>query len=292
VSLLEIVATKSEALQAAFAAQRKEIEKHVEVKTLDISALPGKDKARVFETLLAAPRKPDAILMRGLDDANLPYDFLPMVPLFLDHCTPLELGRTSPLRDAVRSAKRIYCYSQEVDTELRGTGVGRITIVSGPMFHGDTELPKNERPVVAVLNTSAESLPTLAKVLKMRKDQKWEFDIVSTVPHKDVIQVDMDLEATELADFVIAPYEDKDFGQPHEGAIMALAFRRPLTTVRTHAFNLMGFPAKNFIPATKYTLGSYGAAVGLYLRARPHYDEWGGKEIDSTELPRDLCGRL
>jgi len=294
VDILEIVAVRNEALQAVFAAQRP----HLEVNgnrlvVMEMSQLGTKGREKCFQTLEKSSHTPDAILLRGIEDAHLVHLYLPKVPLFIDHCTPFELGSTSPLKTAVMLARRVYCYSQKVDDELRRTGTGKITAISGPTATFDTEHPKNEVPIIAVLDTSSNALSILSRVVKVRKLQPWKFKIASPLRHRQVdLPVEMNLEAVEMADFVIAPSEDKDFGQPHEGAIMAMAFCRPLTTSRTEAFNIMSFPAKNYISARKYEHGTYAAAVGQYLLHREKYDEWTAREKNGSELPDDLLSRM
>lgn len=292
--ILEIVAGGSPILQTAFSIQRAYLEQHAEVMSVDLVSLGRHGKKKVLTALSDITKHPDAILIRGVSSLGEILSALPKkAPVFVDHCTPVELGRTSPIKDALRGCRRVYCYSQRSDTEVRRAGTGKITIVSGPALLNDHTSTPNDEPIIAVLDLCQEALNVLARLLKIQRQQGWKFQVVTPLPHSKVIQVEDNFEAAELADFIIAPFEDKDFGQPHEGALLALALGKPLSTARTEAFNILGFPLRNFIPAKKHNIGTYAVSTGVYLRNRDKYDDWvEGAGPDPYALPRDLLSRI
>lgn len=295
-NLLEIVAAKSDVLTTAFAIQREELDANSDLVTVDLSGVSS-SKARkpVFEAISDARSMPDAVLLRGIGLLAELHPYLPKkVPLFVDHCTPAELGKTSPLGWPLRRATRVYCYSQDVDASIRQLGTGKITVIAGPFLPTLMDPTPNKKPVIGVLNSCSGAIHVLGRVLKIAKAQGWEFDLVTTLRHSKATIVDNDFEVVEAADLVLAPGEDMDFGAPHEPAILALAMRKTLIGTRSEAFNVMGFPKANFISAQKYNLGSYAAAVGTYLRKRDTYSQWGEGEStpDPLALPRDLLSRI
>lgn len=293
-ALLEIVAGGSETLQVAFAVQRARLREEMEVVTADFIGVPMMQRMTVLKALDNTRDPPDAVLLRGIEMLPEVLAYVPKkVPIFVDHCTPTELGTTSPLRQSLDRVRRVYCYSEHSDTALRRAGFGRVTVVPGPTIPTDGDGTSNGKVTVALLNTSSMSGAVLVRLMKIKKQQEWDFDVVTSLKHSKAKQVANDFEAAEQADLIIAPYEDMDFGQPHDGAIMALAVGRPLVTTRTGAFNVMSFPDKNLLAAKKYQIGSYAAAVGTYLRDRRAYDEW-TKDAgpDPCLLPDDLLSRI
>jgi hypothetical protein len=291
--ILEIIVDASYILQTVFAVQRVELKKHQDVLTLNLIKMSMSEREKIYRTLEEADDAPDAVLLRGMSQVDKVNAYLPKVPLFVDHCSALELGPMSPLSRAIKKCQRIYCYSQSADTELRRTGTGKITAISGPVIPTDHISTSNGRIVVAVLDTCSSARQVLSRILKVSEAQGWKIEIVSSLKHPKVTAVDNDFEAAELADLVVAPNEDKDFGQPHEGAIIAFAVGKPLVSTRSDAFNVMSFPSNNFIAATKYQIGTYAAAIGNYVRSRERYDEWvEGIGPDPYALPRDFLSRI
>jgi hypothetical protein len=293
VAILEIVCGGSDILKTAFAVQRAELEKHMPVVSIDLTRVHYKERKKVLASIDMVEIKPKAVLLRGIDQVDRIIPSIGKIPFFIDHCTPCELGKTSPLRASVVKARRIYCYSLRQDVDVRRTGSGAITVIPGPFLPSDTAKTPSARPVIAVLELCSKAPQVLARLSKIREQQNWEFDIVSPLRSTKALQVANNFEAVEAADFVVAPYEDKDFGQPHEGALLALALGRPMTTSRTEAFNVMGFPSDRLIPAKKHQIGTYAAAVGNYLHDRNKYDagEW-PEGADPYALPTDLLTRF
>jgi hypothetical protein len=281
-------------LQAAFAVQRARLEEEMDVVTVDFLGVPMKERTRLLKKVDEAKESPSAVLLRGIDMLPEVVAYVPKdVPIFVDHCTPTEIGKTSPLRRYLRRARRIYCYSEQSDSGLRQAGFGRITVVPGPSIPTDAAREVNGTVRVAVLNTSTQSGRVLARIMDIKERQGWDFEVITTLKHSRVSRADSDFEAAEAADLIVAPYEDMDFGQPHDGAILAAALGKPLATVRTGAFNVMSFPDQNFLAVKKHQIGTYAAAVGIYLRNRQKYDEWQeGSAPDPCILPNDLLSRI
>lgn len=294
--VLELIAGGGETLKIAFATQREFLkEQGVDVLSIDVTTLRGPDRQKFAKSLRDAEVEPRAVLLRGIEYLPTVTKAFYKAPIFIDHCTPCEIGKTSPLAPYLdKQVNRVYCYSERSESELRQAGIGRVKTVSGPAIPTE-RLPSsaNGCPRVAFLDTCSKSRMVLARVLKVRKAQGWEFEAVSPIKNSGSLQVDSNLEAAEAADFIVASYEDRDFGQPHEGGILALSVGKPMTTARTLAFSIMGFPAKNFIASEKHLLGTYSAAVGTYLRNPDRYDEWvKGSGPNPYDLPNDLLSRM
>lgn len=293
-ALLEIVAAGSDVLQAAYAVQRARLEQTTPVVTVSFLGMPSKDRAEVLKKLGHLKEPAEGILLRGAALLHEVVEHKPKdVPLFLDHISPVEFGATSPLRRALAKVTRAYCYSALADEGLRQAGLGRLTVVQGPVLPPDYAKDASDKVRVAVLATSSQSSDVLIRLWKMRETQGWPIEIVSPLRNSNATRVANNFEAAEAAEVIIAPYEDKDFGEPHEGAILALALGRPLITVRTSASLVTGFPERNVIWAKKYVPGSYAVAVGVYLKSRKQYDEWDRDTVPNPyTLPDDLLSRL
>jgi hypothetical protein len=295
VQILEIVAGGGDALKMAFAVQREHLKEKADIVSIDITTMGIPERKKVLSSIKSVMQPPDAILLRGIEFLPLLSSTMVKCPIFIDHCTPVELGKTSPLsRYLDQQVKRVYCYSERAESELRQAGIGRVKVIAGPSIPTE-HLPSssNGTPRIAFLKTCSRSQQVMAYALGVARKQEWKMEAISPLKGALVTQVDSNLEAVEAADFVVAPYEDRDFGQPHEGAILAHSVGRPMTTARTLAFSIMGFPVKNFIAAEKHLFGTYAAAVGMYLRNRDRYDDWvDGAGPRPYDLPQDLLSRM
>lgn len=289
--LLEIVSEGDPIVQAALAVQRRFLEEHVEgFRSLD---LLGKSLKEREATLQEDFGQVDAVLLRGVGIVDLVVHYFPKAAVFVDCCAPIELGKTSPLTKAIRKVRRAYCYSESLDSTLRKMGLGRVTTIPGPAIPTEV-LEHSPELVVGVLRSCTTAKSVLIRLLKIREKQGWPFKVASAMalPKVDIVCED-DFEVAELSRLIVAPSEDKDYGEPHSGALLALAVGRPLVTTRSGAFNLMGFPGDNFLPAQQYQIGTYAAAVGNYLQNPAKYDAWTeGSGPDPLALPKDLVSRI
>jgi len=135
-----------------------------------------------------------------------------------------------------------------------------------------TEPPEGKLRI-AVLNSSPGAQDVLFRILKVRREQGWDFEIVTPLKGPKVLQVSGDYEAAEMSNAVVAPYEDKDYGQPHDGAILALGLGRALITCRTRSFELLPYTNKTFLSCQRYTPGTYVAGVSNYMRDPQRWNE-------------------
>lgn len=265
--ILEVVSAVTEVQSIVQTAQREDLQAAgCHVHTLDLSSTPASECAALLQE--TRKMKPDFLLVRGVEKlpAIMEATF-PTSRLILDHNTPVELGRMSPMAKHLRGVYKALCYSELAEVDLRRAGLGRLAVMDGPYLPEwvQTEPPEG-RMTVAVLNVSSGSQDVLYHILKIRKQQDWDFDVISSMRAPKSLKTEWDYDAAERAHVIVAPYEDKDFGQPHDGAILALGLGRPLITCRMRSFELLPYTNKTFSSATRYSIGTYAASIGNYLR--------------------------
>lgn len=259
--VLELVRSRSPILRACFEQQVLELQrKGAEVVSVDLSKVLPKDiEGSFFNSLRSVSFTPDVVLLRGASIVNYVVDALPSTPVFVDHVEPLELGISSPIRRGLKKAKKVICYSILAEDELRHMTI-RPVLFPGPYLSLEF-VPPPETKFVCVLDSDSQAFQILVQLLRAKSDRKWDLEITTTMKHQDVWEVDFDFEAVEGSHIVVVPTEDKDFGQPHEGAILAQALGRYLVTCSNSALKTMGFPQKQFMPAVKRAFGSYASCV-------------------------------
>ena len=263
--LLEIVHSESDVLRLVFDAQREVLSTHFDIAFSASIAGLSKDAAIQCVKKNIVEIQPTAILLRGI--YGLPAISMTgtKIPIFLDHCSPAELGKTSPLREHMRGVKRAICYSQKSEEDLVDSGFTRITTQPGP-FLPDLQCPLPEQVGVAVLDSCPASRQVLDSIRSVRSAKGWKFDIITSMPAADCIRVSNSIEAVERSHLVIGCYDEMDYGQPHEAAILSLGFGRALATSRTNAFSILPYPKGTFISIPAYTPTAFAAAVQLFLR--------------------------
>lgn len=282
--LLEFVHGGNDVLHLVQSVQREELKKSFGIRTINLTRLT-KEAMSVEIKKNIVDFTPTAILVRGITALPAVTSMGTTIPIFLDHCTPTELGKTSPMRDHLFKIKRAIAYSQKAEEDLRDAGLRRIQTVSGPYLPDmDCPLPDG-RTTVAVLDTCPASRQVLDHIRAMRTSKGWDIDIVTTMVASDVQRVESAPEAAERAHLLLAVYDEMDYGQPHDAAILALGFRRALATSRTSAFSILPYPSGSFLSAPAHSAGAYSAAVATFLRDPRAFLEWPHKTKTADELP-------
>jgi hypothetical protein len=289
VAILEVVCGGNDVLRAVFAAQRTTLEKTTEVVSVDLTGVGSAQRKKVLKSIKMAEVEPSSVVIRGVDFVDEVVPAIGQIPFFIDHCTPLELGPNSPLKPYIQKARRVFCYSEKASEDVRKTGTGKITVACGPALPRDRIKSGNPVPCIGVLDHCSKSRQVLMKILNLREQRKNSFDVVSSLGGSKVLPSANNFETVEMADFVVASYEDMDFGQPHDGAILCLSLGKPLCTAKTSAMYCVGFPEGALITANKHQLHTYPAAVSAYLYQRSKYDSFtwpAGPNPD--EVPNDI----
>lgn len=265
-TLLEINRAESPVLRACFQRQRQELRRAgVDVVYVD---LVGASKGRVMDVAREVQRadSPDGVLLRGVDLVGV-FHPITSAEIFVDHCTRCIVNKHSPLKSPLRDT-RVFCHSEKSQTRLHSLGVHKTIPISGH------HLPKIEREIedpskiwVAFLDTCSRASDVLMKLMKLREQQKWPIEVVTTIRHGRVWECDNPIEAAQGADIIVAPYEDLDYGEPNDGVILAHACRIPIVTRRTSAVANYSIPSKMLKVVPKDAPGAYAAAVGSYIRS-------------------------
>lgn len=282
--LLEIVHGGNEVLRLVFDAQREHLKKHFGLRTISIEGMKKETATQLVKKNII-DFQPVGLLLRGI--YGLPAVALTgtKIPLVVDHCTPAELGKTSPLREHLHTVRRVICYSSKAENDVREAGLGKVTVLSGP-FLPVVDCPLPENLGVAILDTCPGARAVLDHVRNMRASKGWKFDIVSTMVASGVIHVDSAPEAVERAHLVVGVYDEMDYGQPHDAAILALSFGRALAASRTSAFGVLPYPVGSYITTPTYATGAASAAVDIFMRSPGPFLSWPAKvKSDPAEVP-------
>lgn len=212
-------------------------------------------------------RTVDALLVRGLELFAMLA--LPGLPVFLDHRTPYELGRTSPLRAKLARVRRAFCYSSEAAQALAEAGLVRNRLIPGP-FLSPSPTPLPEKAAVGVLRTGAEAQRALMAVLEYRDRTMQPWPIYSTLSARGVTVLGTDIEVADRSSMLVAP-TDADLGQPHWGALLAAATGRILVAKKTSALDNLPYPNGSF----SHVVGdSWGGGVQYVLSTPQNTAEW------------------
>ena len=293
-NILELVPATSDILQLAWMGQRNYWEEEgVEVRQLPTAK---KKTGEIADALVAAcaQKKPDLILVRGFEQLQGLFrtDIHKTAPIILDHCTPAHVDSNHPLMAQLHRLTRVLCYSEQVESSYRKAGYGRVKTIGGPYLPLGCREAVREGPLrVAVLNTCSSAGQVLIRVAALNLEKGWGAIIYSPLKAIGVQQVASNFEAAELSQLVIAPYEETDLGQPHEGAILALGIGRALATSRTLAMDNMPYPSGSYILCPRYAIGAYAAAIPTFSGNQDKFSGWVDKaKVNLTEIPKTILG--
>ena len=257
--VLDIFRTSNDILELSRWEQRAGLEdRGIDVVPLDLTGLPVAEAQDRYIRAMDMAR-PQLQLIRGGDVLEI-LPLVTKVPTLFDHSTPYSFGKTTPLRGKLEYLRRSFCYSTMAVNDLKDAMVHRITLVSGP-YLSPIPTPEPEKMTVAVLKTCSLAQQVLREVAHMRDRAHLDFNIVSTMPAPGVEVVESSFEAARRASLVCAPMEDIDYGQPHVGAVLALATGKALATSRTSALESLPYPTGSFISILKHAPRSYGTAA-------------------------------
>jgi len=292
VRFLEVIHSGSEVLRLVWLGQDAWLrEAGHEVQVLDLQGRPATERL----VLLKAERLHghEAVLVRGIEVLPLLSDagFLAGPKVVLDHCTPAQVGRTYPRLGLLQRLAKVSCYSPQAERGFREAGVGKVRTLPGPHAVPVQEDARGEGLVIGVARSCATAHQVLTKLLRAADEKGWGATFVSTMTAIGSEKVGSDLEVAERCDLLVAPREEVDLGQPHEGAILALAFGRALVTNWTEALSAMSYTQGTYLNVDKYSAGlsGYVAAVELYRRNRGPYDAYPRRaKVDHTRFPRHL----
>lgn len=294
-SLLEIVYDGGPVLDVVFAAQRARLAEEIGEKrfqSLDLQRKPTKARAKLLQA--AARKKWKAILVRGVRGLDEALPFFPNTAFFLDHVAGFDFGPRHSLSRYAHRLSRAFTYSAMADTQLRDAGFGKITTMAGP-FLPDLELPAptGGPPILGLLDIGHGARLALARIKKVRRDQGWDFRIVTTLKDSQAEQVENAFEVAEQCNLLVCPMESKDYGEPHQAAILALSVGRALCTSQTAAMLTMPYVRERYVHVQKYSLGGFGTCWEVYRRSRARFDEWPAKaQKDDTRVVREILTRL
>jgi hypothetical protein len=294
VNILELVPATSDVLQIAWMGQRTYWEEEgAEVRQIHTAR---KKMGEVADALIAAcaVKKPDLILVRGFEllQGVFRTDIHKAAPIVLDHCTPTYVDSNHPLMAQLHRLSHVLCYSEQVAASYRKAGYGRVKTMGGPYLPSGCRDAVREGPLrVAVLNTCQSASQVLIRVASLNAEKGWGAHIYSPMKAVGSQQVGSNFEAAELAQLVIAPFEETDMGQPHEGAILALGIGRALATSRTMAMDNMPFPSGSYILCPRYAIGSYAAAIPTFAGSPEKFSGWVDKaKVNLSEIPKTILG--
>jgi hypothetical protein len=292
--LLELMRGGSVTLQIVFDHQRRRLqETGIDVVTVDLAGVPLSGMDEIVKSVQTSDNV-SAILCR--DPVLCKYLPATQVPYYVDFCTTTELGSSSPLREGLTHARRVFCYSMKTLEALTKLKAKAVTF-TGPFLPPAPRWTKpKDAPFVGVLDTGTNPSEVLFELLRLRREKKasdpaWDFEIVSAIRRVDVWGTDFDYETAESSDVIIAPYDDLDYGQPHEGLILAKTFGIPLITVPTSALEMAG----GLVPclrAARRAPASYAMSALTFIKHPERYPQMFTNPDNSQELIEYLVGEL
>lgn len=295
--LLEVVYEGGEVIDRALAAQRALLasELRTRLTTVDLRRLNTTDRTKVLRDLAKRNEVVKHVLVRGLSGAHEAASFFTRCHLFLDALGRSERPVDRELSVLAFRTKRVFVYSFDMDQAIRGAGIGLVSRHAGPFFpRVDVPAPGDEDFfTVGVLNLGGGTLEVLGKLKKLRVEKELPIDIVSTERVSGVEHVGSAFEVAERADLLLSPAAGEDRWGPDEGAILALCTGRALCTAPSSAFQNLPYSSGKYVPAEKYTPGSYANAALLYPEQRKALDAWPRTPaLDWDTVPREILRRL
>ena len=291
---LEITYDGGPVLDVVFEAQRSALAEAIGrgYQHLEMQKLSTAQRAKLLRE--AAKYRWDMLFIRGVRGLEEALQFFPNTPFLLDHVAGYDFGPKYSLNKYAFKLVRAFCYSAMADTDLRHAGFGKVTTMAGPFLPKLTaEAPSGGPPVLGLLDIGHGARQALARIKKVRKDQGWDFEIVTTLKDRGARQVDNVFDVAEECNLLVCPVESKDYGVPAEAAILALSVGRALSTSQTSAMLSMPYTRGQYVHVEKYSLGGFGTCWEVYRRRRAVLDDWPDKaRADDSRVVREILSRL